>query len=67
MKTTIAQEVLTPQFIEKRIKEQNEELENIAKRFSNKEINYVRFTELYKSAQSQLIYFLDKQDLLCHS
>jgi len=67
MKTTIAQEILTPQFIEKRIKEQNEELENIAKRFSNKEINYVRFTELYKSAQSQLIYFLDKQDLLCHS
>jgi len=64
---TIAQEILTPQFIEKRVKEQNEELENIAKRFSNKEINYVRFTELYKSAQSQLIYFLDKQDLLCHS
>lgn len=60
---TIAQETLTPQFIEKRINEQVETLEDILDRFSTKEINYVRFRELYNSANSQLVYFINKQEL----
>ncbi len=53
---------LSIQFIEKRIEEQNDEITKIVNRFSKKEIDFVRFRELYNSAHSQLMYFLNKHD-----
>lgn len=55
---------LTSEFIEKRIEEQNTEITNIVNRFSKREIDFVRFRELYNSAHSQLMYFLNKHEEL---
>lgn len=46
-------------FINQRIEEQKEEIDNISTRFHNNEFNYHRFVELIHSAESQLEYFLD--------
>ena len=58
---------MTNEFINKRIEEQNDEITKIVNRFSKKEIDFVRFKELYYSAHSQLMYFLNKHEEVCNN
>lgn len=53
--------IMTLDFINKRIKEQEEHLHEIVLRYSDEEFDFLRYDELWNSAKSQLDYFEQKK------